>query len=203
MSNITKPIVRREWELIRDRIALILAQELATQAQLDYDDVLFELPDVYTERFVPFSHEEMPAINVMVAQGEYTQETQQAQDGTWTFYVDGYQKAKDTDGQRGDQYAAMRLQRLMGMCQAIIMDSRFKTLLFEAGSISNRSVKRIMMADPTKAMEATNAVMARLTLEVRVTDEVELVDAIPLAEYATIAKMGETALGYLWDNDTV
>lgn len=198
MSNIIKPIVRREWELIRDRIGLILAQELATQAQLDYDDVLFELPDVFIERYVAFNHTEMPAINVMVAQGEYTQETQQTQDGTWTFYVDAYATAKDEDDQRGDQYANMRLQRLIGMCQAIIMDSRFKTLLFEPGAISNRTVKGIMMADPTKAMEATNAVMARMTIEVRVSDEVELVDAIPLAEYATIAKLSDTPLGYLW-----
>ena len=198
MSNITKPIVQREWELIRDRIGLILAQELATQAQLDYNDVLFELPDVYIERFVPVSHEEMPAVNVMVAQGEYNQETQQTQDGTWTFYIDGYCTAKDEDGQRGDQYASMRLHRLMGICQAIIMDSRFKTLLFEPGAISNRTVKGIMMADPTKAMEATNAVMARMTVEVRVSDDVELIDSIPLAEYATIAKMSDTDLGYLW-----
>lgn len=203
MSNIPGPIGQREWELIRDRLGLILAQELATQAQLDYDDVLFELPDVYIERYVPFNHTEMPAINVMVAQGEYTQETQQSQDGTWTFYVDGYATAKDEDGQRGDQYAAMRLQRIMGICQAIIMDSRFKTLLFEPGSISNRSVKSILMADPTKAMEASNAVMARMTVEVRVSDGVELVDAIELADYTTQVQLSDTALGYLWGGSAV
>lgn len=203
MSNIVKPIVQREWELIRDRLGLILAQELATQAQLDYNDVLFSLPDVYIERYIPFNHTEMPAINVMVAQGEYTQETQETQDGTWTFYVDGYQKATDEDGQRGDQYAAMRLQRLMGVCQAIIMDSRFKTLLFEPGAISNRRVVSIMMADPTKAMEATNAVMARMTVEVRVSDDVELVDSIALADYATQAQLSDTAIGYLWGGTAV
>lgn len=198
MSEIVKPISSREWELIRDRVGLILAQELATQAQLDYDDSIFTLPDVFIERYTPFNHTELPAVNVMVADGSYTQETQQTQDGTWTIYIDAYQKGKDADGQRGDNLAMVKLHRLVGMMQAILMDSRFKTLLFEPGSISNRRVTSIKMADPTKAMEASNSVMARIELEVRVSDNVELVDAIPLADYATIAKMSDTGLGYLW-----
>lgn len=202
MSRIPGPIGQRQWELIRDRIGLILAEELATQAQLDYDDQLFINPSVYVERFKPFNHTEMPAVNVMVAQNEYTQETQQSQDGTHTYYVDMYVNAKASAGLRGDELAAKKLHRLVGMCQAILMDSRFKTLLFEPGGISNRSVKRIQMADPTKSMEAANTIMARMTVEVRATDNVELVDAIPLDEYVTIAKMGATGEGYLWGGST-
>ena len=80
----------RAFEIIRDRIARILADEIPSQATLKSDPDLALINEIFVERFVPFDHTEVPAVNVSLSNGDYDNFTQIDQTGTYIFNVDVY-----------------------------------------------------------------------------------------------------------------
>jgi len=197
-SKIVGVISPRNFELIRDRIAAILADELFQQFLMDYEDS-FELPDIWIDRVIPFdSKSQFPAVNVGLAKGTWILESQISQTGTWQYFIDVYVGAKSSDNLPGDQKAAQKLHRLMGIIQAILMDHRYVTLDFDTPGIYNRSFADVDIADPEQSMNKFNAILARLQFNVTVSDDVEFATGIPLADFTASVKLSDTSKGYVY-----
>lgn len=195
MSLINGIIPQQSFELVRDRIGQILALEIANQFTLTSNSD-FDL-DVWVERFVPFDKEELPTINVSLATGGFTGHTQKSTDGTYTYFIDVFTKAISTDDEKGDQMASVKLQRLLGMCRAILENPRYKTLGFDPPSIFNRHCESISIAEPGK-QDATSSVMGRLAFSVKVLETVELIDPVLIGRSDTRVKLYETDKGYFY-----
>lgn len=200
MSIINLPIKPQAFEVVRDRIGRILADELYNQWLLTYD------PDfkakVWVERFLQFDKTEVPAVNVMLAQGDYGGQTAIQSDGTYRYFVDVYMSAKAGADGPGDVKALIRLHKVMGKCRAIIMDPRYITLGFlrPPGFIMNRHFESIQIQNPNeREHDADNNVMGRLILSVKVPEATDNVVPGNIQEFVTNVRLGLTDQGYLWD----
>lgn len=195
MSILNGIIPQQNFELVRDRIGQILADEFARQFALTSDPD-FDL-EVWIERFIPFDKEELPTINVSLSAGTFANQTAKQTEGTYTYFIDAHTKAKTSDSDAGDALATIKLHRLLGMCRAILENPGYKTLGFTAPFLSNRRIERLDIADPG-AQDATSSRMGRLAFTVRVVETMELIDASPLGSSFTTVKLHSTEKGYFY-----
>lgn len=195
MSVINGIIPQQNFELVRDRIGQVLADEFARQFVLTANPD-FDL-DVWIERFIPFDKEELPTINVSLSAGTFANQTTKQTEGTYTYFIDVHTKAKTTDTDKGDELATTKLHRLLGMCRAILENPGYKTLGFDAPYLGNRRIDRLDIADPGN-QEATSARMGRLSFTVRVVETTELLDAPLLTSNFTTVKIHTTNKGYFY-----
>ena len=195
MSVINGIILPQNFEIIRDRLGAILADELAKQFTLTGNSD-FDL-DVWVERFVPFDKEELPTVNVSLASGNFSGQTQKQVDGTYTYFIDAFTKAISKETEKGDQVAVFKLQKLLGVCRAIIENPKYKTLGFSAPIIYNRHCEALSIADPGK-QDGTSSVMGRLTVVVKVPETTELINPVSLNVSAAHVRLHETDRGYFY-----
>ena len=198
MPQITLPIQTQSFELVRDRIGEILADELPEQAILIGDTDLNAT--VFRERFVPMSSTELPAVNVYLARGEYNKLTNINQDGVYSYNIDVYTSAATTNDERGDSLAMVKLQKLMGVVHGILSHQAYLTLGFAPGLIGHRSVKGLAIQQPGKGKDAESVVMGRLMFDVKAADVNERVQGTLIAGYQTTVKLHESEQGYFWES---
>lgn len=196
MPQINDLIGAKSFELVRDRTAEILATEILNQSTL-VDSTLENAP-VYIERFVPFSDTEMPAVNVMLARGDYNMYTAVNQDGTYIYHIDVYHKAKTTPDGRGDMRATKKLQQLVGVVQTILSHYRYRTLGFAPPFIERVEVRDIKFADPVNSKDSNSVVMARVTFAVRVPESISPDSAVTLDGYDTSVLIANSDYGYVF-----
>ena len=207
-AKLTTAIPEQNFELIRDRIGEILAEELPNQATLTGDSKLANIT-VYKERFIPVQAlvaiaGETPLIDVFYNGGRYEQNTLTAQDGHNTFFIDVYTCAKSQlDAQKklsvlGDTLAAIQLQRILGVCRAILMAAPYMTLGFEPGFILHRSVRAVTISEPVANRETVAVMHGRLEFSVRAPEDSEGNQAVTADSYQTTAKLQETEKGFIW-----
>ena len=143
MAQIDEALGPNVYELVRDRIGAILADEIQSQATLQQGvptpdtDLIEQLQSlkVVTERFRPFNESDYPAVDLFVYQNEYDNKTQQSVRGTVRFYLDlytdGLRKTPDPNDDAGDQLSAKRGQRIAGIIRTIFEHPAYITLLFD------------------------------------------------------------------------
>lgn len=174
MAQLKQIVPPQQFELIRDRIAMIVAEEFTQQLYLGVTgiDPSFK---VFVERFSQPNVSEFPIINVSLLHGEYDNQDARSDDGTYFFAVDAYTVSKTkADGFPGDTSAAMKLQRMLGIIRAIFRNPNYRTLLFPAPSISSIRVSKIDIAQPKDDHNSLNVMQGRVTLKIRVPENAEL-----------------------------
>jgi hypothetical protein len=85
MAKINHIIGPRVHEIIRTRVAQILAEELAEQSAMTYDDD-FMLP-IYVHRFKPVMPEELPIAIVSTNSGSFDNMDVQKSDGKFPIFM--------------------------------------------------------------------------------------------------------------------
>ncbi len=197
MSVINEAIVTRNFEVVRDRIGEILADELPNQATLN--SLTYLDATVWNERFIPFSYAEMPSVNVSVLDKTLDSYTQYEDDQTVVFNIDIHMSAKTVGSERGDVRSMHRLQRLSGVVYGILMHNRYKTLGFAPNTIvMNRHVEKLSIGQPEETNDATSVTMARITYAVRIADGTQTPEPVLIDGYQTQVQLEETDSGYLW-----
>ncbi len=200
MALIDKVIGPQNYEIVRDRIGRIIADELNNQFQLAYDPDL--RVKVWNERTIPFDNDkELPSINVMIAEDQFDYQSAVDVIGNARYFVDFYFDAPhgSNDGLGGDSKANWTMQKVMGKVRSILMHSAYKTLGFNPGFIANRHVESINIQLPDqKRMDAEHVVMGRLVVAVRMNETSPGVDPTTLGSIQTVVKLDETDKGYIW-----
>jgi hypothetical protein len=202
MPKITEAIGEAGFELVRNRIGEILITELGEQHTLNPINGVTNAT-VYIERFRSFDNVEVPAVNVTIASDEFGQRTAVSGDGTVTYNIDCYTSAPTTAAIAGDTSAMVRLHRLLGICRAILMDSRYVRLDFTAPFVMSRSVTSMQLAKPQDATDGLSMVMGRLVMTVRIPEEVSQDVLLEIAGYDTQVKLGLTQKGYIFSGDNI
>lgn len=183
MPKFTQIITPKNFELIRDRIGSILTVELDGQTALN----AIPKVSVYNERLNAPDHTEGFVANVQFSAGSYDNQDMTQSDGEYTYFVDLY----------GNDM--VKLQRILGMIQAILQDAQYKTLDFPlGGAVMRRNVTNVSIAT-TEQGTTTNTVMGRITVNVSSYEKTELLhgNGIVDANYTTV-KMANTEKGYLY-----
>ncbi len=199
MAQITETIGLRSFEVVRDQIGAILADELPSQATLNGDTRLNA--EVFVERFRPVSDQETELKSIIVielSQGDYDMKPVTSQDGTYTFNIDCYEFGKTTATERGDKTASVKLQRLLGVVQGILSHPKYKTLGITPPFIEHTEVSGFKISDPTGKKDAASMVLGRIEFKVRVPDKLNGSLPVPIDGYTTQALLGLTDLGYTY-----
>lgn len=197
MAVLQGEIAEQNYEKCRDRICQILTLEFADQ-YTNYNNDPALNATVYMERFVAFDKTEIPAINVCLSAGKYSNQDITQTDGSYEFYVDCYSKSKEADGVRGDTKATVQLHKMMGMVRSILEHPDYKTLGFAAPSISRVWVSDMLIPLPEKLGDGINEVHGRVVFNVEVPETVELKDGEALGGIDTQVKLYDTERGYMW-----
>lgn len=194
-------IPNQNYELIRDRIAAILMEELTNQGAISSPAETF-VKGVWVERFMTFDQAvEFPCLNVVLGDGTYDNKDQTSVDGYYKYYIVGYTSAPTTRNGKGDTLAKIKLHRLLGMCRAILENPVYKTLDFPTPFLRNLKVGSITIDQPSdKSLDATNTVAGYLEFFVKVPEDVLLKTPVDLALSSTTVKLYNTDKGYMWGN---
>lgn len=199
-------IPRQNFEVIRDKLAAILALELPHQHALDSS--IPNISKVYIERYVDINSEtELNAINVSISRGDFTNQTLFKADGTYTYNVDVYTSAPTTDATGpADQYAMVLMQRLVGVIRSIFTNPQYKSLGLTPGILIGLPVvARFFVADKSTVTDALSDVIGRLQLTIRaieVINDGENVSGVPLEEATTQVFLNGSTYGYYYSLNT-
>lgn len=202
MALLTEKIPEQNFELVRDRIAEILADEISAQSLII--PLTPELnATVFVERFVPFDKTDMPCVNVVFANGNYDNQNTLTADGLYKYNIDVYAKAKSTTIDGGDKLASIKLHRLLGICRAILENPQYRTLAFAPPSLQRTTVVDIAIEQPQNTQDGSSVIMGRLTFDVSVCEGTQLQSANNISGWETSVQMDETPQGYQFSNVTV
>lgn len=195
--TITNVVPKQGFEVVRDRIAEILAIEIDTQAQLSYEAYL-DLVSVYTEIANPVDKVDLPCVVVSYANTSFSNKSQGSEDGLDVYHIDVYTSAKTTATNPGDKIAALRCQKLLGLCRYILADPIYKTLGLTAPSISRVYNSEINIGQISQS-DAINTCMGRLTVNVVCNESNKFITPSLIAGYTTSVQLDESDLGYFYE----
>lgn len=198
MSRIPDIIQPAGFELIRDRLGEILTDEIDTQAMLTYD-TYFEKVKVWAERATPFGKEELPAVNITLHGGDYSNKNYGSSvDGEYKFNIDIHTNSAGEANTPGDKLAAIKLQKLIRLCRSILENSVYKTLGFAPGFIMRVGYSGFLIADMGDKPDAANTSMSRLVFVVACNETTPALNVNLIAGYETHIKLHETDNGYFY-----
>lgn len=221
MSSITQILPYSNFELIRSKIASILADELAHQKTLNTDELAIELakpspdaalvefyelnisciPDkVWEERFFRTQQEEMPLVNVIllnVPLNEGSSNTGQV--GENKYQIEVYQHAKSKSGNDGDVLATLKLHRLLAIIRAILMDRNYIALELPE-QVRRRQAQDISIGVPkTGADDANCNIFGKIDLLVKSIESVEDLTGVTAVIGLTNMRIFDSEKGYYWE----
>jgi hypothetical protein len=213
MTLIPGIIPQQNFERIRDRIGVILFQELENQwlrtgdsdlrkplSQGETDADADGIP-VWNERIVPFDQAEMPCINVGYNGAPFENNNPLWSEGVNTFFIDVYCSAAATPETEADTLAAHKLQKIIGKIRFILRHSFYRTLGFAPGFIGGTRIASIEIADPKATQDANGCVMGRLIFEVKATEDVTPLEPVDASNFMTTVTLFESDKGYVWIGD--
>lgn len=195
MSEISTIIPSQGFELIYDRIGVILADELENQATLANDDDL-KIP-IYKERDIPFNDSELPAINIMFEGDGFELQTNIQHDGSYRYTVEVIANAPSNDAKHGDTLAMIKVQKIIGKIRSIIMNPAYIKLGFTTPFIKNRRVENIIFGKPIR-QDTSHTVMGRLTIMVACVETTPLEEAPIVNGVDTSVRLFLTEKGFMY-----
>jgi len=218
MPLIPNEIPQQNFEKIRDRIALIIYQEIENQwSNFNDSDLQAPLPNaqisttpeslkVYVDRSIAIDESECPVVNVVFNGAPYENNNPLRAEGLNTFFIEVYTKAMANEPVNGiptekdaDRLANIKLQKIMGKIAFILRHSYYKTLGFAPGFIGNTKVASIQIADPRDPnFNANGCVYGRVTFEVRATEEVTPVETRDMNGFYTTVVLYNSDKGYVY-----
>lgn len=201
MSKISEIIGPQNFELVRDKIAEILAIELAEQFVLSGDADINAT--VWLERFVPFNYNDSPAVNVSIGTIQNPSKDSASSVSELTINVDAIFSAKTDNSDNGDSLAQVKSHKLIGKCRAILETPAYDVLDFARSSdgIGHTSVQSIDFASKESG-DAVSVAMSRMKFLVKVSETVPLVGTVPLVESNTRVTLELTDKGYRYIETT-
>jgi len=202
MALIPGIIPQQNFETIRNQIAFVLAQELASQYARN--NTIPQVQKVEIERFIPINEEtESPLVNVSCDMGSYDNGNMVKWDGTYMFNIDAYTTANSTADDAGDKLAMVSLGRLVGLIRAILCNPIYKTLGLDAGTIADAKVERFFITDKSTVKDALSGVVGRVQYSLRCVetiDTVNIITGVPLQDSTVTVTLNEDkTIGYFYD----
>lgn len=197
MSKILNAIGPAGFELVRDRIAEIILDELHNQASLTYE-AEFEDMKVWIERSHDFSKTELPAINVKLSSGDYGNKNRGSVDGTYIFNIDFHANSPKVGDDDGDKLASIKVQKLMRFVRAILEDPIYETLAFPRPSVSRVGFVSLRIAQSNPKEDALHSIMSRLDFSVLYNERTAPIVAPLITEYKSHVKLYETEQGFYY-----
>jgi len=182
----------QNFEIIRDRIALIIATELENQ----YDLFGGFNPSVWIERFIPFDISELPAVNIVLESlnlisknpGKCTYEAK--------FNVQVSISSGDLYDQSGDVLSSIDCQKLSGQIRYILENPNNLRLQFHANPsiVQGNEISEILISKPDEK-DGNYSTISQLALKIRMEENNGVVVPLTGESYVTSMRIETTNKG--------
>lgn len=195
MPRIQGIIPSQAFEIIRNRIADILIDELQNQKDYTGDEDLNI--DITIEQRVAFDKSELTRMNIVMTDGDFDNTQQGQADGNYKYNVDVIGSSPSDDDNQGDTLSSILVQKIIGKAYAIMTNAQYRTLGFNPGSggVQRVSVTPISIGNLTQG-DARNTMVARMVVTVKATQTTELLQGRLAEGYDTEIKIGESDRGF-------
>lgn len=187
-SKINYIIQPQAFEFLRDRIGVILNEELAEQVTLGNTKAEAL---VVVEGLSVADNTEMTKIMVSLSEGVYANQHQGSATAPYRFFIDCFSNAKSTNVAEGFVIATYKLHSIIGICRHILQDPLYKTLGYVPGFVQRVIVQSIKIGDPDKT-DALHSVGGRLTLDVTVAEENGMIEPPLIESNSTIVSINNS-----------
>jgi hypothetical protein len=195
MPRIQGIIPSQAFEIIRNRIADIIIDELQNQKDYTGDDELN--CNIVLEQRIAFDKSELTIINIAMTDADFSNQHQGQSDGDYKYNVDVIAGSPSDDVDQGDTLASKLVQKIIGKLYAIMTNAQYRTLGFNPGSggIQRVSVTPITIGNLTQG-DTRSTTIARMVVTVRASQTTELLGGILAAGYDTQIKIAESNSGF-------
>lgn len=139
-SIITELIPDQPFEIIQNRIAEILLEEITAQHTLQDLDSNF---NVFVERIHPYDTSEDVVISIACREQdnqEYTQRSSQAEN---LYFIDIFTGGIEEGAETLSENVRRKLFKYVGIVKYILNSAKYPTLGFSPGLIGNKHVKKV------------------------------------------------------------
>lgn len=198
MAKINQIISSQAFELVRDRIAEILNEELDNQFILsgDYD---LDLEVTVESNFPLTNKEDFPLVNVSLTNGKYDNKDSGGNVvGLYQYNVDVFANSKTPKEGQGDRLASIKMQKVIGICRSILEDPIYKTLGYTPPFVSRVFVSEMNISEPSKD-DALNTIIGRLVFNVQVPEQCKLITPTLIEGYETRVRINNTTRGFQYN----
>lgn len=191
MAIITEQIPAQGFEIVLNKIALIIFEEIVNQEQIQNLDSTSE---VYIERQEPYDKSEDVIINVSCSNANYTGNKKDSQ-GNTIYHIDVYCRSFNQEVS-GSYDSRLKLHRYVGMIRYILSSSKYHALDLPNGLIGGKYIDSISFDDNYGNQDGAYIRFARLIFSVRIQEYQNLWDSVPLLGNDTTVKIDLTNLGF-------
>jgi len=195
MSKINIEIPVQNYELYRDKLAIILQDELDNQYALTGNE-LFNLK-VFCERFVDFDNTELPALNVYFRDARNLEKNHRSTKYEYSYIIQTNVSNRTSVNERGDVLSSLKLQKLTGVIRYILEHEAYKTLglTLSISNIFNTKINTLQIIKPT-VRDSVNVSGSVIEYIIQANEDEGYTDAIVGEIYTTQIKLEETDKGY-------
>jgi hypothetical protein len=190
-------IPSQRFELIRDAIGRVLTAEFANQKTLG--TIGFDI-NIFVERAMPLDNSELPVINILLADVEFTEELNSYNSlGDCKFLIELYTNGTTDQNESGDVKAGILLAKIAGMVRAILMNNRNLYLDFSDKFIQTRKIKSFSRTQPRIAGDAANTISGVIEAHYYAEETTELQTGTVETFLSTVVKLYDTNKGYKFE----
>lgn len=230
MAEITRLLGASAFEIIKDQIALVLADELSNQVAL-YDAAIAaeesetnpneellaqyifnrnSIPGgVSVETSTPTELFEYPFVNVAYVDTPYQDlSVPSTLYGIHRYAIQVMQISLEDEEVKGDFISMTKTQRLLSICAQILMDKKYRQLGFApeySKNIGHRNIREQKIGVPDKTVaDANNPTAGEFFLEVKALDEFPSYTGDVIQETATTMRVTDNdSPFYFWENNNI
>jgi len=196
---ITQAIPSQAFEVIRNRIGEIIANEFTAQKVITPSWVK---PTVWVERYYAFDSEtELPAVNVTFSGGSYLNENIVRSQAEYIYNINVSTASPSTSTANGDKLALLQMQKIVGMIRAILMNPIYVKLGYanNTGIVISRRIESIRIGDKKDIQDALSDVVGQIVLVVNAIETTELGIGVDVQMVNSHVRLDESPQGLFFN----
>lgn len=190
---ITEIIPLQNFEIIKDRLGVILFEELMNQKKLQCKGIDI---DVSIERQEPYDKAEDVVVNISQNNIAYGSIDERNSQGNISFNIDVYASGNATIEVDGNTTTRVKLDMVLGWIRYILSSTKYQTLAFPKGFIGGTYVDSVQYDDNYGSQDGAFVRMARLQFSVRASEVQEMWNGLEFTGNDTVIKLDNGTKGY-------
>lgn len=190
---ITEIIPLQNFEIIKDRLGVILFEELMNQKKLQCKGIDI---DVSIERQEPYDKAEDVVVNISQNNIAYGSIDERNSQGNISFNIDVYASGNATIEVDGNTTTRVKLDMVLGWIRYILSSTKYQTLAFPKGFIGGTYVDSVQYDDNYGSQDGAFIRMARLQFSVRASEVQEMWNGLEFTGNDTVIKLDNGTKGY-------
>lgn len=190
---ITEIIPLQNFEIIKDRLGVILFEELMNQKKLQCKGIDI---DVSIERQEPYDDAEDVVVNISQNNIAYGSIDERNSQGNISFNIDVYASGNATIEVDGNTTTRVKLDMVLGWIRYILSSTKYQTLAFPKGFIGGTYVDSVQYDDNYGSQDGAFIRMARLQFSVRASEVQEMWNGLEFTGNDTVIKLDNGTKGY-------